>query len=403
MARIAKPLTDAQCKGAKRKDKRYCLYDGNGLVLEIMQSGRKYWRFEYKLNSKKRKITIGQYPMYSLFEARQKAMEFLKDVKEGIDVALKIKIDNNSKTTLDEVANKFFELKKQELAENYISKQIARYSIYVKNKIGHLPIDNIDKTAIIDIIKSVRQTKTKSTKNTDKRETSKRVFNLLQQIFRYALYNDYTNKNPTATINLNSIVPKSKAGNLKAITDLKEVQILFGTLKNNYKGYITTVYAVEFLALTALRPGNVVSLKFEWINLQNKCITIPAAKMKNRKDFRLPLTKKLLEIIEELKSINSKNIYIFESPFGTNKHIAAETLNSAHKRIGYENHNAHGWRSAFSTICYELQSEHKKSMEVIEMQLSHKIGSSVKMAYLRSDFLEDRRELLEWWDKKIST
>jgi len=83
--------------------------------------------------------------------------------------------------------------------------------------------------------------------------------------------------------------------------------------------------------------------------------------------------------------------------------MSENTLNHAHKRLGIEDHNAHGWRSAFSTICYEKQREHGFGYEVIESQLAHKVGGSVKMAYLRSDFLEERRELLEWWERFLQS
>ncbi|WP_201333216.1 hypothetical protein [Nitratiruptor sp. YY09-18] len=68
--------------------------------------------------------------------------------------------------------------------------------------------------------------------------------------------------------------------------------------------------------------------------------------------------------------------------------MSENTLNVAHKRLGITNYNAHGWRSSFSTICYEHQKEHGMSAEVIEAQLHHQIGSSVTRAYMRSDFLE---------------
>ena len=78
--------------------------------------------------------------------------------------------------------------------------------------------------------------------------------------------------------------------------------------------------------------------------------------------------------------------------------LSENTLNVAHKRLGIHDHNAHGWRSSFSTICYEHQREHGFGAEVIEAQLAHKFGNNVTRAYMRSDFLEERRKLLKWWE-----
>jgi integrase len=99
------------------------------------------------------------------------------------------------------------------------------------------------------------------------------------------------------------------------------------------------------------------------------------------------------------QQINAKDSkYVFPSPLNKNKKISDVTPNIAHKRLGFPDHNAHGLRSSFSTICYEHQREHSFSAEVIETQLAHKMGSKITRAYLRSDFLEERRELMEWWE-----
>jgi integrase len=71
------------------------------------------------------------------------------------------------------------------------------------------------------------------------------------------------------------------------------------------------------------------------------------------------------------------------------------------KRAGINNHKPHGFRSSFSTLAYEHQKQHGFSSEVIETQLSHSVGNKVTRAYMRSDFLEERRGLMEWWEKFI--
>jgi len=69
------------------------------------------------------------------------------------------------------------------------------------------------------------------------------------------------------------------------------------------------------------------------------------------------------------------------------------------KKLGYQGiHTPHGWRSSFQTIAAEKYKEHKFPFEVIESQLHHKIGDKVTQAYLRTDFLDERRELLKWWE-----
>jgi integrase len=92
-------------------------------------------------------------------------------------------------------------------------------------------------------------------------------------------------------------------------------------------------------------------------------------------------------------------LFLFVKKFA--KRMSENTLNQAIKKMGY-NHRAHGWRASFSTLCYEHQKEHGFSSEVIETQLAHSVGNKVTRAYMRSDFLEERRELLQWWEKFLS-
>jgi len=96
------------------------------------------------------------------------------------------------------------------------------------------------------------------------------------------------------------------------------------------------------------------------------------------------------------------NKYVFCSPINFARKMSENTLNQAIKNLGY-NHRAHGWRASFSTFAYEHQKEHGFSSEVIETQLAHAIGNKVTRAYLRSDFLEERRKLLEWWEKFLTS
>ena len=399
MPRLTLPLTDSQIKKAKPKEKVYKLFDENGLYLEIKPNGKKTWRIKYRFDNKEKNYTIGNYPEVTLALARKELIKVKQLIREHIDPVTARKEEVKAKTInkkllVKNIVNEFFELKSAELSESHLKRQISRTNIYIIPKIGDKEITQVTKKDIIDIIKAVKNIKTATTKNTDKSETAKRIHILLKQIFKFALHNDYVGKNIPEMIDVNIIIPKSTKSNLKAITDAKEIKLIYNLL-NVYPGYEIVRLALKFLALTALRPGNVQKLKVKWI--QDEVIIFPATAMKTRKEFRLPLTKTLKEIIDAAKSINENSEYLFPSITNKKKPISENTLNLAHKRLGIVEHNAHGWRSAFATICYENQREHKFSSEVIELQLAHSIGNRVTRAYMRSDFLEERRELLEWW------
>ena len=146
------------------------------------------------------------------------------------------------------------------------------------------------------------------------------------------------------------------------------------------------------------------NLKWEYIDWDKKIITFPKESMKAaHSDFRLPLTNTLLKILEYFKQFSIDKEYVFISS-KTNKPLSENFLPYQYKKLGYQGvHTPHGWRSSFRTIAAEKYKEHKFPFEVIEAQLHHKIGDKVTQAYLRTDFLDERRELLKWWEEFLKS
>ena len=404
MGRLVAPLSDRKVKAAKPKEKVYRLSDGNGLVLEVKPNGTKVWRVRYTYQKRARTYTIGEYPIVSLANARAEAMEVRELLLKGIDPVehrrAKSSRDASRRRTLKDVAEEFFEAKKVEWAPTHFEKQIRRAEIYIYPAIGHRLIADVTKADIVRIVKDVPRIVTPTTKMTAKHDVAKRVFYLLRQIWRYALHHDYIERDIPATIDISQIIPRSDHRPMPSVTDEDEICRIFSIITDDFRGYGVMRYALEFLALTALRPGNIRNLRWEWVDTGTGLIVYPPEAMKGKREFRLPLTQRLIEIIEATRELTGdRSEYVFCSPTSPKKMLSDAALGAAHKRLGITDHTAHGWRSSFSTICYERQRDHGFSAEVIEAQLHHAIGNRVVRAYMRSDFLDERRELLEWWGR----
>ena len=405
MAKVVAPLTELKVKRAKPKEKMYKLFDGNGLYLEVKPNGKKTWRVKYRFNNKEKTYTIGEYPIIPLSQARGIAQEVKNKVLQGIDPVQDrkekmIKQELSNKKLFKNIVEEFLKLKKIEWSEKYYQKQLRRLEIYILPFIGDRRIDLITKGELVQLIKNVRNIKTPSTKISNKAEVTKRIYIILKQIYTFALHNDYVESNIPEKIDITNLIPKQEeTKHFDAIINEEEIRKLY---KDILSYPSITKYALRFLALTALRPGNIQNLKWEWINWEKKVINIPAEAMKARNPYRLPLTETLISILEEMKKYSFPiNKYVFCSPINFARKMSENTLNQAIKNLGY-NHRAHGWRASFSTFAYEHQKEHGFSSEVIETQLAHVIGSKVTRAYMRSDFLEERRKLLEWWEKFLN-
>ena len=403
MPRIATPLSDTKIKRAKPKDKMYKMFDGEGLYIEIKPTGRKVWRVKYRYGGKEKTYTIGDYPGINLSKAREITREIKAQISQGIDPVAKRQEEIKSKITFEKIVREYLTKKQKEVNEKYFKGIKRKFEIYILPEIGNKEIDKITKKDIVNIVKNARVKPTANNKKKDKIDTARRVFVVLKEIYKYALHNDYTEKNITATIDINAILPKVERNNFAAIIDENKLKKMYNDIFGNYKGYNITLNALKFLTLTALRPANVRNLRWEWIDFDKKIVIYPPEAMKARKEFRLPLTDTLIEILEEMAEMKGKKEgIVFYNVKDKNRSMAEGTLVRTIKRYGY-NHQAHGFRTSFSTICYEHQREHGFSYEVIETQLSHAIGNAVTRAYMRSDFLEERRKLLEWWEEFLES
>ncbi len=399
MAKYVKPLSDGEIKRAKPKDKDYKLYDGNGLILVVRKSGKKIFKARFKINKKESEKTLGEYPIISLAKAREKNTDIKRLIADGINPNEKAKEDE--KNTFNDVSSLYFEFKKSDVSDNYLKKQKSRYEYFIKKEIGNKPVDEITKKDIINCINNIPNAKTRSTKNTDLRETKRIVLLLINTIFKYGNTNDLMNNSAYLKIDKDTLISKKNPIHFKAVTNEKEFKNIYKVV-NEYVGDVSTKYALIFLIHTALRSKNVRFLRWEQIDFDRRIIEFSRDEMKAKEAFRLPLTDFTYNLLKEVQEYNGTYKYVFSSVLSKNKMLSENTLGYALKRIGITDITPHGFRSSFSTICYENHKQHGFSGEVIEAQLSHSIGNNVKMAYLRSDFLEDRRRLCEWWDEWLT-
>ena len=160
---------------------------------------------------------------------------------------------------------------------------------------------------------------------------------------------------------------------------------------------IYTKSLMQFLMLNALHIGTARKLKWEMVDWQNKIINIPAEITKTRVDFRLPLSSKSLEILENLKKYDKKQKgLIFKNRDG--KEISENTINKHLRKLSNNKTTSHGFRSSFSTIL----KERGENYLYIETQLMHVVENKVGQAYTRTDYLKQRRKLLEKWASLIT-
>ena len=395
MPKITTPLTDTEIRKSKPKDRQYKLSDGAGLCLIITTRGSKYFRFDYSFNKKRKSISFGLYPETSLKEARDKRAESKELIKDGIDPAQKRKVEKNIET-FEMVTNKWLALARSDWADVTYTKAVET----IKNNTSTIRDKEMKKISRIDILSILEVMQ--------KREVhvlAKRLLGYFDRIWKYAVTYNICEHNIVSDIDTKNALKQTTKKHFPAITDEPSIKILMGDIKEygNYKAAdISTVYAFLLAPYIFLRPFNLRCLEWSEIDFEKDIIEIPAKKMKTRKDFVIPMSTQIIEILNKIKPYSfHRSVYVFPSPTSQLKPISENTLNMVLKRMGYKDkHVPHSFRSMFSTIAHEKIKEHGHHSDIIEFCLAHEQRNSVKAAYSRDTkmrYLDERRELIQWW------
>lgn len=389
--------TDSQLKSLTLADgkKEQYIKDGSTTNLFILlRETSKAFIFRYKIDgSKIKSITIGQYPSISLAQARQKANEFKALLAKGIDPR---DYTNEHELTFQDIAQKWLQDKAKQKLTNYKDTQ-GRLNNHILPKIGNIKIKDLKRKELTSCISKVEL----KGAGKDGHETKQRIFITLRDILKYitiqGIVQDYIS--PLAGLNFSDICKdKHIVTNHRFIKDPTKLRE-FLTAIDNYKGNKYTKFALQLGIYTALRSGTIRTLKWEYIDFTQDIINIPAEQMKMKKPFILPISSQAKAILKELEAYRL-GVYLFS----TNSKIMSEnTLNKAIKILGFgDEATFHGFRGLFSTICHDNTQDHGLTSEIIELCLAHEDNNKVRSAYNKSERLQEKANLMEWYGNYIN-
>jgi len=403
-------LTDVTIRKAVPKEKDYKLTDGEGLYLLVAKSGGKRWRYRYSIEGKSETVALGTYPAVSLKRARKMRDEMREKVAMGISPAQerrRQKEEAKQQRIVEMQSREFtFEKLSDALMEEWLGRGTIGDATYKRN---HLYLVNdaypiIGGKLVGEITPNDIKVVIGRIDSRGRRESARKLFYTLSKIFRILVTRsnpsdpakDYgIESNPCASIEINDLLGDTPRKNYPTITDEEGIRGLLLAI-DGYTGDISTRQALRLMPYTALRPANIRFAEWKEIDLEAKLWKIPAAKMKTRNDFILPLTDSMIRLLEEIRPFSGHGRYVFPSYRDKDRPLSDNTLRGAIRRLGYtkEEFTPHGFRAMFSTIAHEQSGF---PHDVIEAALAHTIGSSVSQSYNRAEYVESRRELMEWW------
>ncbi|PAY01859.1 integrase [Pseudoalteromonas sp. HM-SA03] len=394
MPKIVTPLTDTQVKQAKPKDKEYTLPDGDGLELRVRPTGSKRWVFRYQkpFTKQRSNLGLGTYPEVSLADARKVRTDFRKLLKQDIDPKEHKEEHTRKQTeaalnTFAHVAANWFEVKKTQVSDKHAVDLWRSVENHLIPPLGKLPLAKITAPKTIEVLNPIAAK--------GSLETVKRLCQRLNEIMTFAVNTGLIHANPLAGIR--SAFRKPQKQNMPTITPeelpLLMKEISYASIK------LVTRYLIEWQLHTMVRPSEAAGAKWSEIDFEQKLWTIPAERMKKKREHLVPLTDQTLEILERLQPISGHREYLFPADRDPRSHINEQTANMALKRMGYERRLvAHGLRALASTTL----NQHGFDPDVVEAALAHIDKNEVRRAYNRADYLERRRVMMDWWSSYIS-
>lgn len=387
MPKIPKPLTELEIKNLKPKDRVYKKSDGKGLYIFINPDGRKYFAVEYKspLDKKIKRLNLGYYPQFSLAMAREERFKILQKLRDGIDIKHQKII--NEQSNFKFLAQRWLDIKSSNVAEQTLNRDKRMLEMFLYPDFANRDITSISVFEVINCLKKIEKS--------GKLDTLRKVYQLLNQIYKSAYF--ITQNNIISNINYKFTFKRQKEKNYPALINKADIKALINGI-NNYTGDFKTKSALKFAMLTALRPFNVRSAKWQYIDFEREIIKIPASDMKTKSDFILPLSKQALRLLNELKAFNGSE-YIFASLHSKSAYMSENTLNVAIRRMGFSKDEmvSHGFRAMFSTLANEYIDKHGVNFDIIEKCLAHKGGDRVRNTYNHATNLSQMRVLMQWW------
>jgi len=382
-----------------RAKARGYLGDGGGLYLQVSASGSKSWVFRFKDHGRLREMGLGSVHAIGLAEARKRATACRQMRLDGTD-PIAVKKAGKLKAKLEAARAMTF----QQCAEAYIeahkagwqnAKHAAQWSSTLKTYaypvFGALPVQAVDVALIAKVLEPIWTTKT---------ETASRLRGRIERVLDWATVRGHCQGDNPARWrgHLDQLLPaRSRVRKVQHHAALAYAEV--GQFMADLRGQDTTsALALEFLILTATRTAEVIGATWSEADLDAAVWTIPAERMKAKKEHRVPLSKPALAILKRLNKHRAGEFVFMGAKPG--RPLSNMALLMLLERLGRSDLTVHGFRSTFRDWCAESTNFPR---EVAEHALAHSLPDKVEAAYRRGDLFEKRRHLMAAWARYCGT
>lgn len=355
--------------------------DGAGLYLQVDDSLAKRWVFVFQWGGKRKEMGLGPVSLVSLAEARDERDRARKLVFQGVN-PIEDRKRRSTAPTFKEVADELvpnLTLRSEKHREQWA----MTLNVYAK-PLHEKRVDEITTDDVVETLKPIW---------TEIPDTAQRLRGRIERVLDAAKAKGHRRgENPALWRgHLALLLPKPaklKRGHHEALPFKKAPAFMGRLLAKEGAG----ARALEFTILTASRTAMTIGAVWSEVDLEHKVWTIPGQRMKTGKEHRVPLTPRMMELLEERLTREGP---IFTAKPG--KPLSNMTMDKVLRDMGVDV-TVHGFRSTFRDWAGDATDFPR---ELAELALAHTIGDETERAYRRADALAKRRKLMEAWEEYL--
>lgn len=401
-------LNDTKLKKLKPMDKPYRIADQGGLCIEVRSTGTKLWRVRYRFAGKASMISLGEYPIIGLADARQKQEEIKTLLANNIDPAAhrqqqKLDLNNIDKNSFAIIASEYAAERLREKSQAYIDAFHRSMEKDVFHIIGHKNIKDVTSADVLKImqntVKRVQDQGNRGTGEVTAIENRKKI----GSVMRYAIATLRAENDPTYAVR--EVIERPEVEHARPLT-LAERKY-FRSRIDSYGGAESTVNSIMCLFYTMLRTVEIRRMQWSFVDFENRIITFEKQTReqlkkgmrltKKNKTHIVPMSEQVYRLLQRQKKLTGRKKHVFEAVYNGGM-MPATTINRALQYI-MQNVTAHDFRATASTLLNELGYDEKW----IEKQLAHQEANKTKATYDHSRHLTERRQMLQDWANIIDS
>ena len=362
--------------------------DGGGLNLRVEDSGAKFWFQRVTIDGKRRNLGLGGYPTVSLAEARKAALVNSRMIREGRDPLAEKREAITARQrpptpTFAEASEIVIDMRRPTWTNAKHAEQWTNtLTTYASPKLGPKLVTDITSADILSVLTPIW---------TAKAETASRVRQRMETVLDWAVAQGYRIDNP-AIRSITKVLPRTpRTKQHFAALHYRDVPAALATVNGSNADTVTKL-AFEFLVLTAARSGEVRLATWNEIDWRGKKWTVPAERMKARREHRVPLSTRSIEVLRQAEGLADGSCELV-FPGSRGRPLSDMVFTALLRRLDIPA-VAHGFRSSFRDWCIECTDV---SWAVGEAALAHNLGTSTEQAYARTDLFDQRRDLMQQW------